>query len=40
MEELLSNLIPQLLNNFDFIFMFVVNTLIYLIIKFINNINI
>lgn len=39
MEELISNLLPQLLDNFDFIFMFVVNTLTYLIIKLIDVLN-
>lgn len=39
MEELLSNLIPQILDNFDFIFMFVVNVLTYLIIKVIDILN-
>lgn len=39
MEELLSNLLPQILDNFDFIFMFVVNVLTYLIIKLIDILN-
>ena len=39
MEQLISQLIPQLLDNFDFIFMFVVNALTYLIIKLIDNLN-
>ena len=39
MEQLISQLLPQLLDNFDFVFMFVINVLTYLIIKFINTIN-
>lgn len=39
MEELLSNLLPQIIDNFDFIFMFVVNVLTYLIIKLIDVLN-
>ena len=39
MEQLIQQLIPQLIDNFDFIFMFVVNVLTYLIIKIIDVLN-
>lgn len=39
MEELINQLLPQLLDNFDLIFMFVVNVLTYLIIKVIDVLN-
>ena len=39
MEQLIQQLIPQLLDNFDFVFMFVVNALTYLIIKLIDILN-
>lgn len=39
MEQIILNLIPQIVDNFDFVFMFVVNALTYLIIKLIDNLN-
>ena len=39
MEQLIQQLLPQLLENFDFIFMFVVNVVTYLIIKLIDVLN-
>lgn len=39
MKQLISQLILQLLNTFDLIFMFIANVLTYLIIKFIDTIN-
>lgn len=39
MEQIILNLIPQIVDNFDFVFMFVVNVLTYLIIKLIDVLN-